>query len=112
STNFKPHIGRGYRHDDQRGDGQSKAVFRFRAPESGEYELRMAYSAHETRAREVPVLVKSGSHEKTIEVDQTVALPKGEAFRPIGRCTLDAEVETTITVSNAETDGFVILDAI
>lgn len=112
STNFKPHIGRGYRHDDQRGDGQSKAVFRFRAPGSGEYELRMAYSAHETRAREVPVVVKSGSHEKTIKVDQTVALPKGEAFRPIGRCRLDGEVETTITVSNAETDGFVILDAI
>ena len=112
STNFKPHIGQGYRHDDKRGDGKSQAVFRFRAPKSGEYELLMAYSAHETRAREVPVTVKSGPRATTLKVDQTVPLPTGKPFRSVGLCRLDGDVETTITVSNARTDGFVILDAI
>ena len=112
STNFKPHIGRGYRHDDQRGDGQSKAVFCFRAPKSGEYELRMAYSAHETRATEVPVTVKSGKATTTLKVDQTTPLAKGEPFRSVGRCQLEADVETTIEVSNVGTAGFVILDAL
>lgn len=112
STNFKPHIGRGYRHDERRGDGQAKAVFRFRAPKSGEYELRMAYSAHETRAKAVPVAVQSGSHRALLKVDQTVPLPKDQPFRPIGRCRLEADVETVITVSNDQTEGFVILDAL
>jgi hypothetical protein len=72
----------------------------------------MAYSAHETRSREVPVTVKSGSRMATLQVDQTVPLPAGRPFRSIGRCRLEGEVETTITISNARTDGFVILDAI
>lgn len=112
STNFKPHIGQGYRHDDNRGDGKSTAVFRFRAPKTGEYELRMAYSAHPTRSRQVPVRVKCGTHEQTLQVDQTVPLPPGQPFRPIGRCRLTSDAETTITLSNANTDGFVILDAL
>jgi hypothetical protein len=112
STNFKPHIGRGYRHDDKRGDGKSQAVFRFKADKSGEYELRMAYSAHETRAKKVPVVILSGEREQTLHVDQTVPLPAGQAFRSIGKCQLEGGVESTITVSNSETEGFVILDAL
>src|SRR5690606_14022854 len=53
STNFKPHIGTGYLHDEARADGQSSATFRVKPPKSGRYELRMAYSAHETRATNV-----------------------------------------------------------
>jgi hypothetical protein len=38
-------------------------------------------------------------------------LPAGELFRPIGAVDLSAETEATITVTNRETNGFVILDA-
>ncbi|MCB1091903.1 MAG: FAD-dependent oxidoreductase, partial [Verrucomicrobiae bacterium] len=61
STNFKPHVGTGYLHDDRRGDGESAAVFRFTVPKSGRYELRLAYSAHETRATNVPITVENDS---------------------------------------------------
>ncbi len=112
SSNFKPHIGTGYLHDDKRGDGESSAVFRFKAPKSGKYDLRMAYSAHETRATKVPLTVRNG--EKTVEffADQTQPLPSGEAFRSIGKVELQKGLETTITLRNAGTDGFVILDAL
>jgi len=112
SANFKPHIGTGYLHDDQRGDGQSSAIFRFKAPQTGRYDLRMAYSAHETRAKKVPLTIRNG--ETTIEllVDQTQPLPAGEAFRSIGKIELRKGIETTITLRNANTDGFVILDAL
>ncbi|MCB1225869.1 MAG: FAD-dependent oxidoreductase [Verrucomicrobiales bacterium] len=112
STNFKPHVGTGYLHDDRRGDGQSAAVFRFKAPKSGRYDLRMAYSAHETRATAVPVEVTSGGQVERLSVDQTRPLPTGEAFRTVGSVTLSSEGESTITVSNRDTDGFVILDAL
>ena len=112
SSGFKPHIGTGYRHDDKRGDGQSVAVFRCKAPKTGRYTLRMAYSPHPTRAAQVPVTVQCGVSKTDIIVDQTQPLAAGEAFRTIGSVQLEGDVETVITVSNAGTDGFVILDAL
>ena len=112
SSNFTPHIGNGYRHDDKRADGQSIARFHFKAPKSGRYDLRVAYSAHETRATSVPYLVESGEHRTEIKVDQTIPLPSGELFRSAGMVDLSGDTETTITVSNRATNGFVILDAI
>lgn len=112
SSNFKPHIGTGYLHDDQRGDGQSTAVFRFRAPKSGRYDLRMAYSAHETRAAKVPLTVETGGRSVELQVDQTRPLPAGEAFRSVGHVDLVKDAETIITLGNAGTEGFVILDAL
>lgn len=109
SSGFKPHIGTGYRHDDKRGDGESAAIFRFKAPKPGKYDLRMAYSVHETRATKVPVVIESSGHTTQLTVDQTQPLPAGEAFRSVG--TVELGGETTITLRNTGTDGFVILDA-
>ena len=112
STNFTPHVGSGYVHDDRQGDGKSQAVFRYRAPQDGEYELLMAYSPHETRARNVPVLVTSGTREERMTVDQTRPMPPGSAFRLVGKIQLEAGVETRIKITNSGTDGFVIVDAL
>jgi hypothetical protein len=70
----------------------------------------MAYSAHETRATKVPLTIESGGHTSQLTVNQTQPLPAGAAFRSI--CTVDLEGETTITITNQETDGFVILDSL
>lgn len=112
SINFKPHVGSGYVHDDKLGDGQSRAVFRYKAPRTGDYELSMAYSAHETRARNVPMVVVSGSQEKRFTVDQTQPLPADQLFRPVGTVHLETGVESVITIGNKATDGFVIVDAL
>ena len=112
SSNFKPHIGSGYVHDHKKGDGKATATFHVQAPQAGHYQLGMAYSAHETRATRVPIVVSSGPHITTLTVDQTEPLPQGEHFRRIGTVELQADVETTITVVNQNTDGFVILDAL
>ena len=111
STNFKPHVGVGYLHDEQRADGKARAVFRFKGPADGEYELRMAYSAHETRATRLPVTIMGGDTEQRFTVDQTQPMPTGEAFRPIGSLRLRQGVEYTLTVTNQDTKGFVIVDA-
>ncbi|MAX37774.1 FAD-dependent oxidoreductase [Gimesia sp.] len=112
STNFKPHIGKGYLHDEKRGDGKAMAVFRFKAPQSGRYQILLAYSAHETRAKNVPLTVSSGTEKTTLVVDQTKALPQGKQFRPLGIVDLEGNTETTITMTNDKTNGFVILDAL
>ena len=112
STNFKPFVGRGYIHDERKGDGKSTATFRFKAPKSGRYQVLMAYSAHPSRAKNVPVTVSCGGSRKTFVVDQTRSLPSGRVFRPVGTVDLRADVETVIQVTNADTTGFVILDAL
>jgi hypothetical protein len=111
STNFKPHVGTGYLHDEQRSDGKSHAVFRFKGPADGEFVLRMAYSAHETRTTRLPVTIGGGGTEQSVTVDQTQPLPAGEAFREVGRIRLRLGMDYTITVTNQDTKGFVILDA-
>ncbi len=112
STNFKPYIGKGYVHDGKQGNGSASATFRFKVPHTGRYQLLMAYSAHPTRAKQVPVKVASGTEQATLTVDQTRRLPAGKRFREIGTVRLQGDTESTITVSNDQTDGFVILDAI
>jgi len=111
SANFKPHVGIGYVHDEQRSDGKSRAVFRFKGPADGEFVLRMAYSAHATRTTRLPVTILGDGTEHRFTVDQTQPLPAGEAFREIGRLRLSQGADYVLTVTNAETKGFAIVDA-
>ncbi len=112
STNFKPYIGTGYVHDEQRSDGKSRATFRFKGPADGEFALHMAYSAHETRTKRLPIVLVGDGQEQRLTVDQTVPLPAGEAFRTVGQVRLRKGVDYTLTLSNTGTEGFVILDAL
>jgi hypothetical protein len=117
STNFKPYIGNGYifsgkKGSKSKGDGKANATFRFKVPKSGVFQLLMAYSAHETRARNVPVTVVSGSRTIRFNVDQTQPLPSGKQFKPLGKVRLESDVETRITITNKGTEGFVIVDAL
>ena len=115
STNFKPHIGSGYRvhgAKDARADGTATATFRVKVPTSGEYKVLMAYSAHETRAKNVPVTIVSGTRETKLTVDQTKPMPTGQHFQPIGTATLTSDGETTLRIQTTDTTGFVILDAV
>jgi len=112
STNFKPHVGAGYVHDDRKADGKSVATFRFMAPTAGRYELRMFHSVHSSRATNVPLVIQNGPRRTEIVVDQTTALPSGQRFRSVKVVELSADKDTVITISNTGTDGFVILDAL
>lgn len=117
STNFKPHLGAGYLYSGQsgkqtQGDGSATATFRTKVPQSGQYRLLMAYSPHETRAKNVPVTVNSGSYNAEFKVDQSQPMPAGQHFRLVGTVQLDSNLQTVITISNTDTVGFVIVDAV
>ncbi len=115
STNFKPSIGSGYvvhGKKDARSDGKASATFRVKVPKSGEYRVLIAYSAHETRATNVPVVITSGTRETKIIVDQTRHLLAGQHFHLIGTVQLAAEGETIIQIQTTNTTGFIILDAV
>jgi len=117
STNFKPFIGGGYiycgdKDGVQAGQPAATATFSFKAAKSGKYQLLMAYSPHETRAKNVSITVSSGAQKMQITVDQTRPLPAGKPFRPVGNIQLDSRVDTKITINSQSATGFVIVDAL
>lgn len=113
STNFKSFVGAGYVHDEQQGDGRSSAVFTFTAPKTGRYDLRVAYSPHATRAKNVPITLESGGKTQSLTFDQTQPIPAGENFRSAGIVEVTGGEPTRITISNRNTQGgFVIVDAL
>lgn len=112
STTFKGFIGRNYAHDGNARKGELKMVFKPEIPQAGKYELRVAYSPHETRAARVPITVKSGNKEVKVFFSQKERLPNGESFRKAGVFDLSAGKDTVITISNEGTEGFVIVDAV
>ena len=105
-----PFVGVEYRHDGNVDKGHQSIRFPVTIKEAGMYEVRIAYSRNENRATNVPVMIHAGGESHLVKVNQRRALDHG-AFATIGKFTFpvgDAAVE----ISNAETDGHVIVDAI
>lgn len=105
-----PFVGIGYRHDGNARKGHQSIRFPITIKSAGMYEVRMAYSHNENRATNVPVMIRAGGKFLAVKVNQQ-HLPKHGGFTSVGKFAFpvgDAAVE----ISNAETDGHVIVDAI
>jgi hypothetical protein len=112
STHSTPFIGDDYLTDGNSGKGEKTILFQPNIPKAGAYEVRLAYTALNNRATNVPVTIRTSRGEKKVTVNQRRA-PKIEGlFHSLGLFDLDAGDTTTITISNAGTDGYVIVDAI
>lgn len=111
STNFKPFVGQGYVYDGDPPKVPSRLTFRPEIPRAGRYHLRLAYSPHPTRAAHVPLTIVTEGESQRIEVDQRQPLEPDSPFRTVATLELPAGKDTTITISNQETEGFVIFDA-
>ena len=81
-------------------------------PESGIYQLLLAYSPHETRAERVPIEVSSGPQSAHFAFDQTEPLPADSRFRLVGEVSLVQGEDTVITISDDGARGFVTVDAL
>lgn len=111
STNFRPYIEQGYVHDGDQAKGTLQLVFQPNIPQAAEYDVRLAYSPHPTRATNIPVAFEIDGERQVITVDETKPLDDGQQFRTIARLKLPVG-KVKITLSNDGADGFVICDAI
>ena len=109
STAIGGFVGRGYRHDGNAGKGEKSAKFTFKLEKSGRYEVRIAFTPNGNRATRVPVTVSAAAGEKTAHVNQREK-PTHDGFSSLGAYGFDKTA--TITISNAATDGYVIIDAV
>ncbi|MCA9259369.1 MAG: FAD-dependent oxidoreductase [Planctomycetales bacterium] len=110
SRSLGPFINSGYRHDDNRDKGAQRARFRFVIEEAGSYAVRIAWTASSNRATNVPVRVSWGERTESLAVNQRQA-PSHGAFGTLGTWHFPAG-EAFVEVSNAQTDGHVVVDAV
>ncbi|MEX2581374.1 MAG: FAD-dependent oxidoreductase [Verrucomicrobiales bacterium] len=110
SSSLSGGVHNGYRHDSDARDGKARAVFEWSDLPPGEYEVQVAYTANPNRATNTPVDIESGGETRRKELDQKKAPSIDELFEPVG--TVATEGGITVTISNEDTDGYVIIDAV
>ena len=112
STSTAQFVNENYLHDMNSGQGQKWVTFEAQLPASGEYEVRMSYSAGGNRATNTPVTVQSIAKRKTVRINQRELPPINGLFISLGRFHFAADERVRVVVSNNGTDGHVIVDAI
>jgi hypothetical protein len=112
STALASWIGSSYRHDGNTRDGRATARFETRLPKAGRYEVRLSYTPHSNRASRVPVSIDHAHGSDTILIDQRQPPPVGSLFLSLGEFEFDPEQTAAVMISNIDTDGYVIIDAV
>lgn len=111
SASVSGFVGGDYLHDGDVGKGEKKATFVPKLPRPGLYEVRVFYTANANRASNVPVTITSKKESKTVKLDQKKAPTIGN-YAVIGRFSAEAGTELRVVLSNADTNGHVIVDAV
>ena len=101
-----------YVHDANTEKGNKSARFELKVPKEGTYEVRLAYVPHANRASNVPVTITHAQGSKTITVDQKKTPPIEGAFVSLGAYPFTPTKPALVTITNKDTDGHVILDAV
>lgn len=111
SRSVSEFVGFSYLHDGNADKGRLQAVFEPTFEQTGLYEVRIAYTPNPNRASNVPVTVESAEGTRIVKVNQKKPTDQG-AFVSVGRFRFDAGKSGRVIISNAETDGHVIVDAV
>ncbi len=109
NINGSQHIGDGYIHDENGSKGELSAKWTPDIPVAGVYDIIFHFPPNRNRAKNVPVTVAiNGGESKTVQVNEQE--PTGQ--QSLGQFKLPIGHNTTITVTNAGTDGFVVVDGV
>lgn len=105
-----PFVGEGYLHDGNAGKGERRARFEAAVPRPGRYEVQVAYTPHPNRASRVVVLIEHAGGRAEAALDQRAKPPVEGLFAPVG--VFEFGASAAVEISNAGTDGYVVVDAI
>lgn len=104
-----PRVGETYLHDNNEAKGECIAVYEAKLPKPGTYEVRLTWPPNANRATNVPVEIEFGAGEtKSVTVDQKAGSKEG--FNSLGVFAFEGSAK--VTISNADTNGYVIADAV
>jgi len=110
SASVPDYVGREYLHDDNGQKGELAASYKFVLKEPGTYEVRVTYTPNANRASNVPVVIQHAGGEAKQTIDQKKAPAIDRRFHSLGKFAFDKEA--VLTISNAGTNGYVVIDAV
>lgn len=104
-------VGTGYIHDGNAHKGDISITFTPEIPKAGEYEIIVLFAPNPNRATNVPVTIAiEGQEPRVVKLNQRSAANQGVVS--LGRFRLPAGKRTSVTISNHDTDGFVVADGV
>jgi Protein of unknown function (DUF1553)/Protein of unknown function (DUF1549)/Planctomycete cytochrome C len=106
------YVGDGYIHDKHDSKGAKTITFEPTNLPGGNYEVRFAYSPGDNRASNLQIRVFGADGESTIQVNQRSPAPIDGLWISLGKFRFETNGQAYVFVSNENTDGHVICDAI
>ena len=101
-------VGRTYLHDGNTGKGKASMNYTPELPRDGRYEVVVLFPPHGNRAANVPVtLLVAGEKLKAVRINQ-----KENGNASLGVFALPSGRKSSVIISNADTDGYVVADAV
>jgi hypothetical protein len=111
SAAFHPFVNWYYLHDHNRYKGENTARYTPDLPAAGLYEVRVSHSSNHRWATNVPVTIRAADSQvrMTLNLQAEAGDPP---FTSLGVFRFEAGRSGYVEFSNADTDGYVVLDAV
>ncbi len=106
------YVGNGYRHEGAARDGKASARFTAKLPEAGRYEVLVSSPPNSNRSSAVAVDIEHAGGKSAVKIDQRTAPAPDQLFHSLGVFDFAAGQPAAVTISNANADGYVVIDAV
>ncbi|MCM8533372.1 MAG: DUF1553 domain-containing protein [Lentisphaeraceae bacterium] len=112
SKHYKGFIGKGYLHDGNKNKGKSSLTFKLPVSNNSKYELLLAYNSNSGRAKNISVEIHRNGKKSVVTVDQTKQPIYKGRYVSLGLYEFESAKDAKVVISNKETSGYVIVDAL
>ena len=112
SSSVQEFVDSEYLHDKNSGRGEKSVTFEPSAIEPGTYQVRMSYAHGENRSSKTIVRIFSADGEALVKVNQRKPADENGLWQPLGKFRFEPGGQAFVIVSNEDSDGHVIADAI
>ncbi|MCX6956643.1 MAG: FAD-dependent oxidoreductase, partial [Verrucomicrobia bacterium] len=112
SSANSPYVGHGYLHDGNTNKGEQTARFTPEIPKDGRYTVAIAYPVNANRASNIPVTIRHAGGETKVTLDEKKKPAVDGLLQPVGTFIFKKGRDSYVEISNAGTDGYVVIDAV
>jgi hypothetical protein len=112
SSSLRPFVGSSYYHDGNGGKGVRKITFPFSALSDGLHEIKVSYSAFGNRAGSIPYDIVHEEGRERVMLDQRKPHLGNDTWSTLGTFSFKKGKQYEVILSNENTEGYVVADAI
>ena len=105
-------VANGYHHDNAAMDGKASVKFETRLPKTGQYDVRLCWPPNANRSSKVMIEIQTAAGVKTVTINQRKAPVGEDHFQSIGTFDFSSDQAAAVSITNKDTDGYVVVDAI